>query len=188
MSQTAWYTSGIFLLLLLKHTESACFTPRTENPWDTPEPGPRNLTYCNHYNKLTCCTQSKAQNVDFSSEPCGAPSQSCLDSWNMYLCRFCSPRYSTYVNYWGKLKVCSDFADRLYSACKSSKIQFITEQSASCVLIGEKWTSAKDFVVNVFDNEYSLDDPADGTCFNAAPTVRVFTTVVAAALFLVFLI
>jgi len=152
----------------IDYVNGDCYSPLTENPWDLPEPAPRNLTYCSHYNKLTCCTQNRASKVDFSMDQCGTPSSGCLEMWNLYVCRFCSPSYSSFLNYWGKFKMCSGFADNLYSSCSSSKIQYITDTGIECVTIGDRWKTGKDFIITVFDNEYSTDDPKDGTCFNSA--------------------
>jgi hypothetical protein len=156
------------MLLLLTLVDASCFAPYNDNPWDVPEAAPRNLTYCRHYNKLTCCTpDGRGIAANFDDDVCGAPSSNCLDQWTLYLCRFCTPHYSNYLNYWQKLKVCADFAERLYGACSSSSIQHASTAGAVCVRVDQRWKNAKDFIENVFDNEY-VDGSDQSTCFNAA--------------------
>jgi len=148
-----------FLFVFLHQVFSDCYTPPTDNPFVIPKASERNLDYCSWYNDLTCCTYSPTLQVNFDETNCKAPTGSCADELTLFLCRFCSPFYSEYVDQYGKFQVCGKFADKMYEACKQSEIQV----EGQCKTVGSEWKNGKDFVENVFDHRYTDDQKA---CFN----------------------
>jgi len=132
-----------------------CYSGGTDGPYLVPKAAQRNLTYCEWYNQETCCTQSSTVVIDFSGGPCANIKQGCADQWALYLCRFCSPRYSDYLDTeYGKLMICSHFADKIYSSCKNSEILMA---DGTCKNVGKTWKNGKDFMENAFDNIYTSD-------------------------------
>jgi len=88
----------------------------------------------------------------------------CTEALNLFVCRFCSPRYTEYLDSNGKLRICSTFADGLFKQCEKSNI--FSVRDITCKTVGEDWQNSKDFIENVFDEV--VVDPRGLSCFNSS--------------------
>jgi hypothetical protein len=108
---------------------------------------------------------------------CGASSgastdvvvEGCADQLRLWRCRHCTPRYSDYTDRAGRFRMCSEFAEKLYGACRSESI---AAAGGGCLKISDGWPTPRAFVQNALNVEFvemEGDSATRATCFNAAP-------------------
>ncbi len=75
---------------------------------------------CEWYNSNSCCDSSEAADAAsfFDSYGCQQLSTDCQQLVNLVTCGyFCSPQISSAHTSSGKYRICSSFADHVYSSC-----------------------------------------------------------------------
>jgi len=145
----------------------------------------RTNTNCAWYNSNSCCTSDQANAaVAPFSDGCTAPETKCQQLINLLECgTACSPDISSAIDTSsGQLRVCSKFADHVYSSCSSS--QFPNSQG-SCETLSSAYSTSKAFWT-AQGVEYDTTDSAP-TCFNAGSVAQpMIALVVLAAIALIF--
>jgi hypothetical protein len=107
-----------FLCLFVARISAECFggidPQEVEDPAD-----------CDWYDEF-CCDAADLEAVaelfeefvDAAEEECGSIPEGCLDQIHLYFCALCSPDTADFFDLNVGIRVCSDFAEKFYDACK----------------------------------------------------------------------
>ena len=114
---------------------------------------------CDWYSASACCTAASADLTISVIKPlynfCGEIATGCMDYVILSACSDCSPNEKENNN-----KVCANFADKLYSACKSEILPF----GGICTKMSTIHANAQSFAGISYE-------PSNTGCFNAGVSV-----------------
>ena len=122
---------------------------------------------CSWYNANSCCSEAIANAaMGGVSGPCGAPETKCQELINLLSCGVaCSPDISSAID-GASIKICSKFADHIYSSCSSSKFP---DSTGTCKVISDAYSDSKTFwTQSVYSAVFTYDTTDSApACFNA---------------------
>ena len=132
---------------------------------------------CSWYNSNSCCPQEEKVTVSVTGTVSEGPCKiggGCEAKFNLLVCAPCSPESGNFIKVGSGIlnttfSVCQGFADKFYSACKSSEID--SDGKGTCKKISEIFPDSKAFISGVGlivgATNVKLVDGTDN-CFNAA--------------------
>jgi len=150
-----------------------CFAPGVT-------PSAQTNTNCAWYNSNSCCTSVEAD-ASTGSDKCANVDSKCTEQANLFACGIaCSPDISSAVS-GTSLKICSKFADHLYSSCSASEIP---TTDGTCKKLGDVYKSGQDYI-QAIGMTYDTSDSSPN-CFNAAGVAQPAMFLVVAAVLALF--